>query len=84
VPPVIVDLSRRYLSPIGDGKFKVTFIDRATVEKIADGFIQGTTCIVRHCGRVFVAIEITEAFSGRHNLILTETKLGLVCDDRRS
>jgi hypothetical protein len=80
VPPIIIDLSRRYLSPIGDGRFKVTFIDRATVEKITEGFIQDTTCIVRHCGRVFVSLEMTGASGGRYNLTMTETKLEFFSD----
>lgn len=69
--------------PIGDGKFRVTFIDRDTVEKIAQCFIEGRACIVRHSGRTYVAIEITDAFEGRYNLTVAETKLELVPKEAR-
>jgi hypothetical protein len=78
MPPVVVDLSHRYLNPVGDGKFKVTFIDRVTVEKVTEGFVQDRPCIIRHCGRFFVALEITDALEGRYNLTVTESKLALV------
>jgi hypothetical protein len=40
--------------------------------------VEGRTCLIRHCGRVFIAQEITDAFGGRYNLTVVETKLELV------
>jgi hypothetical protein len=76
--PVVIDLSHRFFNPMGGRKFTVTFIDRTTVERITEGFVEGRTCIIRHCGRAFLAVEITEAFGGRYNLTVVETKLELV------
>ena len=78
VTPVVVDLSHRYFNPLGGGKFRITSIDRATVEKVTEGFIEGRTCIIRHCGRVFLALEITDTCRGSYNLTVIETKLQLV------
>ncbi|HUN95891.1 MAG TPA: hypothetical protein VMU69_06585 [Bradyrhizobium sp.] len=78
MPPVIIDLSHRYFNPMGDGKFRIAFIDRTIVEKITEGFIRGSTCIIRHCGRVFVAREVTDALGGQYDLIMSESKLEVV------
>lgn len=75
--PVAVDLSHRFVDPLGDGKYRFTFIDRATIEKVTYCFIGGTTCLIRHSGRAFVALEVTDAFGGRYNLTVIETKLEL-------
>jgi hypothetical protein len=40
--------------------------------------LQDRPCIIRHCGRVFVALEITDALGGRYNLTVIESKLELV------
>lgn len=78
VTSVAIDLGHRHFNPTGNGKFRVTFLDRATVEKITERFIEGATCIVRHSGRTYVAVEITDALEGRYNLTVAESKLGLI------
>lgn len=75
--PVAMDLSHRFLNSLGDGKYRFTFIDRAIIEKVTHYFIEGRTCLIRHSGRAFVALEVTDAFGGRYNLTVIETKLEL-------
>jgi hypothetical protein len=74
----VVDLSHRYFIPMGDGKFRVAVLDRATVERITECFIDGRTCLIRHSGRAYVAVEITEALRGEYDLTVAETKLRIV------
>jgi hypothetical protein len=78
VTTIAVDLSHRYFNPMGDGKFRVVSLDRTAVERITECFIEGSTCLIRHSGQTYLAVEITEGFRGQYDLTVVETKLTIV------
>jgi hypothetical protein len=56
----------------------VPSLDRATVERITECFIEGRTCLIRHSGRTYLAVELAEGFRGQYDLTVAETKLTIL------